>query len=171
MRNGTRTKTVITEIGPVETEVPRDREGSFEPQPVRKRQRRLDVIDEIVRSLAARGLTIGEVAAHFADVSDPRSTQRCAHADPRVGAEVGFCRGSEKIPRRQWDGSYVPLSSPLSPGSEGLMWRCHSGNRSDLRSVGTSRGRVPGSRSILSFVVCLRREWWCRSRTSVCIAR
>lgn len=38
-RNGTRTKTVLTDIGPVEIEVPRDRDGSFDPQVVRKRQR------------------------------------------------------------------------------------------------------------------------------------
>jgi putative transposase len=67
-RNGTRAKTVQTEVGPVEIEVPRDRDGSFEPGIVRKRQRRLDGIDEIVLSLTARGLTTGEVAAHFADV-------------------------------------------------------------------------------------------------------
>lgn len=67
-RNGTRTKTVLTEVGPVEIEVPRDRDGSFEPAIVRKRQRRLDGIDQIVLSLTARGLTTGEVAAHFAEV-------------------------------------------------------------------------------------------------------
>jgi putative transposase len=67
-RNGTRSKTVFTEIGPVEIEVPRDRDGSFEPAIVRKRQRRLDGIDQIVLSLTARGLTTGEIAAHFADV-------------------------------------------------------------------------------------------------------
>jgi putative transposase len=67
-RNGTRTKTVLTEIGPVEIEVPRDRDASFEPVIVKKRQRRLDGIDEIVLSLTARGLTTGEVAAHFDEV-------------------------------------------------------------------------------------------------------
>jgi transposase-like protein len=67
-RNGTRAKTVLTEVGPVEIEVPRDREGSFDPVIVRKRQRRLDGIDQIVLSLTARGLTTGEVAAHFAEV-------------------------------------------------------------------------------------------------------
>jgi putative transposase len=67
-RNGIRSKTVLTEIGPVEIEVPRDRDGSFEPHLVRKRQRRLDGIDAIVLSLTARGLTTGEVAAHFAEV-------------------------------------------------------------------------------------------------------
>ena len=68
MRNGLRTKTVLTEIGPVEIEVPRDRDGSFEPVIVPKRKRRLDGIDEIVLSLTARGLTTGEIAAHFSDV-------------------------------------------------------------------------------------------------------
>ena len=59
-RNGKRTKTVLTELGPVPVDAPRDRDGSFEPQIVRKRQRRLDRIDEIVLSLTARGLTTGE---------------------------------------------------------------------------------------------------------------
>lgn len=45
-RNGTRSKTVHTEIGPVQIDVPRDRDGSFEPQLVKKRQRRLSGVDE-----------------------------------------------------------------------------------------------------------------------------
>jgi putative transposase len=67
-RNGTRSKTVITEVGPVEVDVPRDREGSFEPQIVRKRQRRMAGIEPLVLSLSAKGLTHGEISAHFADV-------------------------------------------------------------------------------------------------------
>ena len=67
-RNGTRAKTVLTEVGPVQVDVPRDREGSFDPKIVKKRQRRLTGVDEIVLSLTARGLTTGEVAAHFDDV-------------------------------------------------------------------------------------------------------
>jgi len=66
VRNGTRAKTVLTHAtGEVEVEVPRDREGTFEPVIVRKRQRRLTEVDEIVLSLYARGLTTGEIAAHF----------------------------------------------------------------------------------------------------------
>ncbi len=68
MRNGTRVKTVLTEIGPVEIEVPRDRDGSFEPVIVPKRKRRLEGIDQIVLSLSSRGLTTGEIAAHFDEV-------------------------------------------------------------------------------------------------------
>ena len=67
-RNGTRSKTVITEIGPVELDVPRDRDGSFDPQTVRKNQRRLDGVDSMVISLTAKGLTTGEVEAHLAEV-------------------------------------------------------------------------------------------------------
>ena len=71
-RNGTRAKTVLTEIGPVEIEVPRDTESTFEPQIVKKRQRRLTGVDEIVLSLTARGLTTGEIAAHFGEVYGAR---------------------------------------------------------------------------------------------------
>lgn len=66
VRNGTRPKTVLTEAtGQVEIDVPRDRSGTFEPQIVKKRQRRLTGVDEIVLSLYAKGLTTGEIAAHF----------------------------------------------------------------------------------------------------------
>ena len=54
--------------GPVQIDVPRDRDGTFEPQLVRKRQRRLSDVDEVVLSLYAKGLTTGEISAHFADV-------------------------------------------------------------------------------------------------------
>jgi len=67
-RNGVRSKTVLTEIGPVEIDVPRDIDASFDPQIVKKRQRRLTGVDEIVLSLTARGLTTGEISAHFAEV-------------------------------------------------------------------------------------------------------
>ena len=67
-RNGTRTKTVITELGPVELDVPRDRAGTFEPQIVRKRQRRLGGVDAMVCSLSAKGLTHGEISAHLAEI-------------------------------------------------------------------------------------------------------
>jgi transposase-like protein len=67
-RNGTRTKTVITDVGPVDVEVPRDRDGSFEPAIVRKHQRRLGGVDDMVLSLSAKGLTTGEISAHLAEV-------------------------------------------------------------------------------------------------------
>jgi putative transposase len=69
IRNGTRSKTVLTEnTGPVEIDVPRDRAGTFEPQILKKRQRRLNGVDEVVLSLYAKGLTTGEISAHFAEI-------------------------------------------------------------------------------------------------------
>ncbi len=67
-RNGKRSKTVLTDVGPVEITVPRDRDGSFEPKIVKKRQKRLTGVDEMVISLAAKGLTTGEVQAHLSEV-------------------------------------------------------------------------------------------------------
>ena len=54
-RNGTRSKTVLTKGGPIEVEVPRDRDATFEPQIIRKRQRRLGSIEGIVLSLSPQG--------------------------------------------------------------------------------------------------------------------
>ena len=72
VRNGTRPKTVLTEAtGHVEIDVPRDRDGSFDPVIVKKRQRRLNGVDEIVLSLYAQGLTTGEIGR-----TSPRSTGR-----------------------------------------------------------------------------------------------
>lgn len=67
-RNGSRATTVLTDVGPVEVKVPRDTAGGFEPQIVKKRQRRLTGIEEMVLSLSAKGLTHGEISDHLAEV-------------------------------------------------------------------------------------------------------
>ena len=69
VRNGTRPKTVVSDAaGEVSISVPRDRAGTFDPQIVKKRQRRLTEVDEIVLSLYAKGLTTGEISAHFSEI-------------------------------------------------------------------------------------------------------
>ena len=69
IRNGTRAKTVLTEhSGAIDIEVPRDRAGTFEPQIVRKRERRLSGVDEVVLLLYAKGLTTEEISAHFTEI-------------------------------------------------------------------------------------------------------
>lgn len=75
MRNGIRTKTVLTEIRPVEIEVPRDRDGSFEPVIVPKHKRRLDGVDQIVLSLTALGLRTREIAAYFDEVYGAKASK------------------------------------------------------------------------------------------------
>ena len=67
-RNGARSKTVITDVGPVEIAVPRDRAGTFEPVIVPKRQRRLGGVDQMVLSLSAKGLTHGEISAYLEEI-------------------------------------------------------------------------------------------------------
>ncbi|PWK80719.1 transposase-like protein [Lentzea atacamensis] len=59
---------MLTDVGQVEIDVPRDRDASFEPKIVAKRQRRLGGVDEKVISSAAKGLTTGEISAHLAEV-------------------------------------------------------------------------------------------------------
>jgi transposase-like protein len=67
-RNGSSSKTVRTEVGPVELAVPRDRAGTFEPRIVPKHARRVGGFDEAIISLYAKGLTTGEIAAHLAEI-------------------------------------------------------------------------------------------------------
>lgn len=67
-RNGTRSKTLITDIGAVDIDVPRDRAGTFEPVIVPKRKRRLAGVDQMVLSLSAKGLTHGEISAHLGEI-------------------------------------------------------------------------------------------------------
>jgi putative transposase len=67
-RNGSSTKTISTTHGPVTIEVPRDRNGTFEPKIVPKRARRLGQIDEMVLSLYARGLSTRDIEAHLFEV-------------------------------------------------------------------------------------------------------
>jgi putative transposase len=67
-RNGYSDKTVQTETGPVRIRVPRDRDGSFEPQLVRKHQRRVEGFDEKVLALYARGMTVRDIQGHLREL-------------------------------------------------------------------------------------------------------
>lgn len=67
-RNGRGSKRLQTETGPLSIDVPRDREGSFEPPLVKKRQRRLSGLDDIVLSLYARGLSTREIQGHLEEL-------------------------------------------------------------------------------------------------------
>ena len=69
-RNGKTSKRVIGADGDVEIEVPRDRNGDFEPQLIRKRQVRLPGFDEKVLSLYARGMTTREIQGHLHEIYD-----------------------------------------------------------------------------------------------------
>ena len=67
-RNGSMAKTLSTEHGPVEVRTPRDRQGTFEPRIVRKRQRRFEGFDEKILALYSRGLSTRDIEAHLAEI-------------------------------------------------------------------------------------------------------
>ena len=67
-RNGTTGKTVLTDIGAVDLAVPRDRNGTFDPQIVRKGQTRLDGFNERIIALYARGMTTRDIRAHLREM-------------------------------------------------------------------------------------------------------
>jgi transposase-like protein len=139
-RNGHRAKTVLTEVGPVEIDVPRDRDATFEPKIVAKRKRRLSGVDELVISLSAKGLTTGEVQAHLGEV---------------YGAEVSR-QTISTITDKVIEGMAEWQNRPLDPGrfpvvvANYLMLtvlndRCIASR--GVASPRTSRGRLLSSRA------------------------
>src|SRR5246127_5298593 len=137
-RNGHRSKTVITEAGPVEISVPRDRDSSFEPKIVAKRQRRLTGVEDMVISLSAKGLTRGEISAHLQEI---------------YGAEVSK-QTISAITDRVMEGMAEWQARPLDPGYavvfvDAIMVKIREGqvaNRPVYLALGVT---VDGERDIL----------------------
>jgi putative transposase len=67
-RNGSTAKTLLTEQGEVRIDTPRDRKGTFEPQIVRKRQRRFEGFDDKILALYSRGLSTRDIEAHLEEI-------------------------------------------------------------------------------------------------------
>jgi transposase-like protein len=67
-RNGTGGKTVLTDDGPLSIDVPRDREGTFEPRLIAKHERRFSGFDDKILALYARGMTVREIQAFLAEM-------------------------------------------------------------------------------------------------------
>ena len=91
-RNGTRPKTLKTIVGDVTVDVPRDRNGTFEPAVVRPYQRRLSGFDDMVVSLYGKGLTTGEIRSHLAEIYDVSvSAELISEITDRVLTDFGVC--------------------------------------------------------------------------------
>ena len=101
VRNGSRTKTVLTDsVGRVAVVVPRDRAGTFEPVIVPKHARRLGSVEEVVLSLTAKGLTTGEISAHLEEIYGASvSRDMISRITDRIGEEMNewLCRPLEAI--------------------------------------------------------------------------
>ncbi len=89
-RNGYRAKKVMSEVGPITLQVPRDRLGTFRPKVLPRHTRGTGALDEMVLSLTARGMTSGEIVAHLDEVygmktsKETISTITDSHSDTRV---------------------------------------------------------------------------------------
>jgi putative transposase len=129
---------VLTDIGPVEIEVPATAMAASSRSFVRKRQRRLVGIDQIVLSLTARGLTTGEICAHFDEVD---------------GAKVSkdtISRITDKVIEEMTDWQHRPLET-VYPAIflEAIMVKIRDGqvtNRLIYVAIGVS---MDGERGIL----------------------
>jgi transposase-like protein len=167
IRNGSRGKTVLTEAsGEVETDVARDRAGTFEPVIVKKRQRRLEGVDEIVLSLYAKGLTTGEISAHFAEIYGASvSKETISRITDRVLEEMADW-ATRPLDARQF---LVIVANQL----EIRWWRHRAmtcrGERSSRHSRGRSLSSSVTSRSRLSVTRprSLLLGKYCRSRPLV----
>src|SRR5260370_13690255 len=122
--------------GEVGIEVPRDRAGEFEPQIVRKRQRRLGGVDEMVLSLYAKGLTTGEISAHFAEI---------------YGASVSketISRITDKVIEEMQAWQARPLDEATRRSSSTRSWsRCAMGRSPTGPSTPRSASPWPGRKT------------------------
>jgi len=89
-RNGASAKTVLTEDGPVRVEVPRDREGSFEPLLIPKHERRFTGFDDKIVAMYARGMTVREIQGFLAEQYGTEvSPEFISSVTDAVMAEIG----------------------------------------------------------------------------------
>jgi putative transposase len=92
-RNGKSKKTILTENDSLEIEIPRDREGEFEPQFVKKHQRRVNKFNDMVISLYSRGLSTEEICGHLKELYGADvSKELISHITNTVHEEVGAWR-------------------------------------------------------------------------------
>ncbi|MFS2048603.1 transposase [Variovorax sp. Varisp41] len=93
-RNGRSAKTVLTEDGPLRIEVPRDRQGSFEPILIPKHERRFTGFDDKIIAMYARGMTVREIQAFLAEqYATEVSPEFISSVTDEVMAEVPAWRG------------------------------------------------------------------------------
>jgi putative transposase len=100
-RNGKSAKTVMTEDGPLRIDVPRDRDGSFEPLLIPKHERRFTGFDDKIIAMYARGMTVREIQGFLADQYDVDvSPEFISSATDAVMAEVAYFSDRRREPPR-----------------------------------------------------------------------
>ncbi len=132
-RNGTTGKTLLTDVGAVDLAVPRDRNGTFEPQIVRKGQTRLDGFNERIIALYARGMTTCDIHAHLREIYEVE-----------VSADL-ICRVTDAVLEelQEWQGRPLGHVYPVI-FIDALMVKIRDGVAHPARSRGIHQG-VPGN--------------------------
>ena len=172
-RNGSTPKTLLTEHGEVGIETPRDRQGTFEPQIVRKRQRRFEGFDDKILALYTRGLSTRDIEAHLEEIygvkvgrdlisrvtdavmEDARASMKCSMAAISSGR-----RGRRRDGLAGWSGSRT-RSRPCSSNANAV--RVDTPRRQTSRSTTSTYGGVAASSvialssaSLLAFASSMR---------------
>jgi putative transposase len=116
-RKGATGKTVLTDVGAVDLQVPRDRNGSFEPQIVRKGQTRLKGFNDRIIALYARGMTTRNIRAHLREMYD-------VEVSPDLISRVtdGVLEELAEWQSRPLDSAWLPVVVANAPGGD---VRCH----------------------------------------------
>ena len=84
-RNGYSKKTVVSSLGEIDLDIPRDRKGEFEPQIVRKNQTDISNIEDQVLSMYAKGMTTRDISSHLHDVYGvDASAEMISHMTDRI---------------------------------------------------------------------------------------
>lgn len=114
-RNGTSVKTIKSKHGEIELAIPRDRHAEFEPQIIKKHQRRFEEFDDLILSLYSRGLSTREIKAHIAEIYGRGSF-----------ADAGFNR------HRQCFGTGQRMAdAPVGDGLPDCLSGCFAGQSED----------------------------------------
>src|SRR3954465_6922650 len=153
IRNGAGRKTVSTDLGPVEVRTPRDRDGSFEPKLVAKRQTRLAGLDDKILGLYAGGMTVRDISEQLSELYGVQvGRDTVSRVTDAVLEDVAAWR------TRPLDAVYaiayfdclmVKVREDRSVRTRACYWRSGSPSRATARSSGSGgrRPRAPSSGS------------------------
>ena len=147
-RNGKSGKTVLTEDGPLRIEVPRDRDGSFEPMLIPKHERRFTGFDDKIVAMYARGMTVREVQGFLAEQYGVEvSPEFISSVTDAVMAEVTAWQARPLEPMYPvvfFDAASCAAARPWDRSSSDSRWRCGA----SARCIGKDLGVIYAARRI-----------------------
>src|SRR3954471_3783195 len=150
-RNGTTSKSLVTEHGRVAIKAPRDRNGSFEPQIVRKGQRRFHGFDDKILALYSRGLSVRDIEAHLAEIYGVKVGRDLTAASPtpssRTSAPGSSARSRTSTRSCSWTAwcSRSARAERCSAAPATSRWASPSRATATCWACGFRRPRVPSS--------------------------